>query len=51
MFLRILLHETFPTLNWFGNEKLSVINPNTVAYIHALILDNSFRGQHQFTST
>ena len=36
-----LLHETFPALKSFGNEKLHVINPKpeTVAYIHALVID------------
>jgi hypothetical protein len=31
-----LLHETFPSIKCFDNEKLRVINPKTVAYIHAL---------------
>ena len=35
-----LLHETFPSLKCFDNEKLRVINPKTVAYIHALIIDS-----------
>ena len=35
-----LLHETFPSLKCFDNETLRVINPRTVAYIHALIIDS-----------
>ena len=35
-----LLHETFPSLKFLDNEKLRVINPRTVAYIHALIIDS-----------
>jgi hypothetical protein len=35
-----LLHETFPSLKCFDNEKLRVINPKTAAYIHALIIDS-----------
>jgi hypothetical protein len=35
-----LLHETFPSLKCFDHETLRVINPRTVAYIHALIIDS-----------
>ncbi len=35
-----LLHETFPSIKCFNNEKLRVVNPKTVAYIHALIIDS-----------
>ena len=34
------MHETFPSLKCFDNEKLRVINPRTVTYIHALIIDS-----------
>jgi hypothetical protein len=34
------LHETFPSLKCFDNEKLRVINPRTVTYIHALIINS-----------
>jgi hypothetical protein len=34
-----LLHETFPSLKCFDNEKLCVINPKTVANVHALIIN------------
>jgi hypothetical protein len=34
-----LVHETFPTLKCFDNEKLRVMNPKLVAYVHALIID------------
>jgi hypothetical protein len=34
-----LLHETFPAIKCFKNEKLHVINPKIIAYIHALIID------------
>jgi hypothetical protein len=34
------LHETFLSLKCFDNETLRVINPRTVAYIHALIIDS-----------
>ena len=33
-----LLHETFPAIKCYDNEKLHVINPKTVAYIHALVI-------------
>ena len=35
-----LLRETFPSLKCFDNEKLCVINPKLVAYIHALVIDS-----------
>jgi hypothetical protein len=35
-----VLHETFPVLKCFNNEKLALISPQTVAYIHALIIDS-----------
>jgi hypothetical protein len=34
-----LLHETFPAIECFDNEKLHVINPKLIAYIHALVID------------
>lgn len=34
-----LLHETFPAIKCFENEMLHVINPNIIAYIHALVID------------
>ena len=34
-----LLHETFPAIECFDNEKLHVINPKIIAYIHALVID------------
>ena len=34
-----LLHETFPAIKCFKNEKRHVINPGIVAYMHALIID------------
>ena len=36
-----LLHKTFPSIKCFNNEKLCIVNPKTVAYIHALIIDSS----------
>ena len=35
-----LLRETFPSLECFDNEKLCVINPKFVAYIHALVINS-----------
>ncbi len=35
-----VLHETFPVLKCFNNEKLALISPQTVAYVHALIIDS-----------
>ena len=34
-----LLHETFPAIKCLDNEQLPIMNPKTVAYIHALIID------------
>ena len=34
-----LLHETFPAIQCLDNEQLPIMNPKTVAYIHALIID------------
>jgi hypothetical protein len=35
-----VLHETYPVLKCFDNEKLALISPQTVAYIRALIIDS-----------
>jgi hypothetical protein len=35
-----VLHETFPVLKCFDNEKLELINRKTVTYIHVLIIDS-----------
>jgi hypothetical protein len=35
-----VLHETFPVLKCFDSEKLALISPQTVAYIHALMIDS-----------
>jgi hypothetical protein len=34
-----VMNETFPEIKCFAGEKLHVINPKIVAYIHALIID------------
>ena len=34
-----VMNETFPEIKCFACEKLPVINPKLVAYIHALIID------------
>jgi len=34
-----VMNETFPEIKCFAYEKLPVINPKLVAYIHALIID------------
>ena len=34
-----LLHETFPTIKSHDYAELYVLNPNLVAYIHALVID------------
>ena len=34
-----LLHETFPAIKCLHNEQLPILTPETVAYIHALIID------------
>ena len=34
-----LLNETFPAIECYDNEKLHVINPKIIAYIHALVID------------
>ena len=47
-----LLHETFPAIKCYGNEKLHVLNPNIIAYIHALVIDvNSQALEHEHSST
>ena len=35
-----VMHETFPTIKCFDNEKLHLLNPLIIAYIHALIIDS-----------
>jgi hypothetical protein len=55
--IKNLLHETFPSLKCFNNKKLCVMNPNIVAYFHALIINcitipfkatiNSLAHQHE----
>ncbi len=34
-----LMHETFPAIKCFDNEKLYVINPSLITYIHALVIN------------
>ena len=34
-----LLNETFPAIECYDNEKLHVINPKIIAYIHGLVID------------
>ena len=35
-----IMHETFPAIKCLDNEKLHLLNPRIVAYIHALIIDS-----------
>ena len=35
-----VMHETFPAIKCLNNEKLHLLNPRIVAYIHALIIDS-----------
>ena len=34
-----LLNETFPAIECFDHEKLPVVNPTLIAYVHALVID------------
>ena len=34
-----LMNNTFPAIDCFDNEKLPIVTPKTVGYIHALVID------------
>jgi hypothetical protein len=35
-----IMREHFPAIKCFYNEKLHLLNPSTIAYIHALMIDS-----------
>ena len=34
-----LMNDTFPAIDCFDSEKLPIVTPETVSYIHALVID------------
>ena len=34
-----LMNDTFPAIDCFDNEKIPIVTPKTVSYIHTLVID------------